>query len=88
MVKVRKAQNLLEITEVECEKLKKTLKKTEDLRAKLFTDKKSLLVQNVQYEKEIAASIKSNQSILTELYELRKEIIHEDLKEDNMNLDK
>ena len=68
--------------------MKKTLKKTEDLRAKLFTEKKSLLVQNVEYEKEIAASINCNQSILAELYELRKEIIHEDLKEENVNLDK
>ena len=71
MRKVRDNQEVLERTEVELEKTQKNLERTEMLRSKLAVDKKTLMIQNEEYQKEIAATIKHNQLLLDSLNELR-----------------
>lgn len=87
MRKVRDAQEVLEKTEVELEKTQKNLERTEMLRSKLAVDKKTLMIQNEEYQKETANTIKHNQQLLDSLHELRQEINHESLKDDSTKLD-
>ena len=67
MRKVRDAQEVLERTEVELEKTQKNLERTEMLRSKLAVDKRTLMIQNDEYQKETANTIKHNQKLLDSL---------------------